>query len=383
MRDSLDLDALKQQIARMTAQAERDRRWTGYMTRAIIVMLIVSVVILGLNVFISLGSVSFFYALAGLMALLLLTFTAFLSFITWRNIRGYSQRVKHFAPAFVHRPNLRDMLWEMRTYIWLWAVLFGCIILIDQFLNIPWVATLLYIAPYLASYIIQRTYIWIYFGGLPRVNAALKLFPYSHKLLLARANFILNNHDTDGAIVILTRLLTSRTDYANPNVVLELLLYSEALAHQERFNEAVQLFEAAIQIQPTAAIAYGSLAETYLNQDIEYERAVALLDIALPLTNPKEIYAYPAEHAVYAHALAKTNHVLRAKASIGIAEAAIDKLPPANASACYRHLGQAYLALGDVDTAHLRLNRAIELDRDGVSGKLAQRVLEKLSQPTV
>ncbi|MBA3874016.1 MAG: hypothetical protein ABI970_15565 [Chloroflexota bacterium] len=381
MRDSLDLAALKEQITQSKARSERNKTWIRYIQIAVAIMIAMSFVITVLYTNLRLRDKSLLILVILILLPVLMAYIFYPMFVTWRNIREYSMRIMTYAPDFVYRPRAINMIWELRSHFWLCIVLVSAAILHEQILKSPLVAILLYMLPTILTYIYNRIMVWVYTGGLPRVNTALKVLPASHRLLYFRAIFIYQNQQFTDAEFIIRKMLASRTDYANPNVVVELLMLSECWMRQQRFEEVMAILEAAIKISPIASLTYADLAEWYLDHEVDAERAVDLLDIALANTPTKQVILYAAQQAISAQALALTGRTIRAKASINTALDAIDKMAAITASEVNRRIGYAYMALAETEAARSHFTRAVELDPNGLYGNLARQALDLLAAP--
>jgi tetratricopeptide (TPR) repeat protein len=382
MHDTLDLEALKKQIEQLKAESQRYRRWTRYFT-------IVGIVTLGASFFqsssddiLDLTSSNLLIAEIIIYLTLFVTLSLAPTVVMWHKIRRYSARIATHAPDFVHRPNVFEIIWELRTQIWISAALVFACIFYKEIIESPQSAILLY-APLAIVFTIDWSFTyWISKGDLPLINAALKAFPHSHRLLYFRVEKSLQNENVAEAETIILKLLSSRTDYGNPNVDTELFLLSECLTYQKRFDEVVPILEAVIKINPTATIGYASLADWYLDQGVDAERAVDLLDIAIANTAPKAIVLYALHHAMIAQSLALTGQFIRAKTSLEIGLGTLDKMPAVVAADTYRRAGYVYKALGETETARSHFNHAVELDPNGLYGDLARKALHSLTVTT-
>jgi hypothetical protein len=379
MHDSLDLEALTKQIAYLKARSERDKTRTRYIQIALIIMIVVIFVVAFLYETFPLRDKSLLILGIVIGLPVLAAYIFYPMFLAWRNLHEYSSRIITYAPDFVYRPRAINIIWELRSYFWLCIVVILTATTHEQLVASPLPTIVAYTLPITLAYIYKRFMAWIYNGGLPRVNIALKILPASHRLLYFRAIFTYQKQQFVEAETIFRNLLKSRTDYATPNVVLELLLLSEALAHQKRFEEVIPLLEAAIRISPVASLSYVDLAEWYLDHEVDAERAVELLDIALANTPSKQVVLYAAQQAIAAHALALTGRIIRARASLSTALGALDKMPAVTASEVNRRMGYAYQALGEIETARSHFNRAIELIPNDLYGDLARQALESLT----
>ena len=80
---------------------------------------------------------------------------------------------------------------------------------------------------------------------------------------------------------VFRRCLGRRLTAAGRSLVLVNLGY--VLLGEKRYEEARQVYEEAIRLRPEGAVAYSSLAEVYLQQAIEPEKALQLLDRGITL----------------------------------------------------------------------------------------------------
>ncbi len=382
MHDSLDLDALKKQIEQSKTQTDRYNRWLLYIRIGLVVLMVGTLGLVFLVDTFPFMDIQVLNVMIVILVVALVVHTVYPAVVAWRNLRQYSARIIAYAPPFVHRPSTYTVIWELRGFLWMCAVVVIVLIGHDYILNAPLIAIFLYILPIIVYLLNQRVMLWISKGGLPRINAAFKILPFSHRLQYFRVGVAYQNQDFVQMEAIVRKLLTTCTDYAFPNVMLELIVLGECLIHLERLEEVVPILEAAIKISPTASLSYVSLGEWYLDQEVDAERAVELLDIALANTLPKHTVLYAAQHAISAQALALTGHTIRARASIETALAALAKMPASTASQVNRRIGYAHKGLGEIEVARTHFNRAIELNPNGLSGKLARQALESLPVAT-
>jgi len=123
------------------------------------------------------------------------------------------------------------------------------------------------------------------------------------------------------------------------------------LIEQKDFNQAIDQFTKAIQMDPKDALAYYNRGLAYVAQS-EYQEAIADYTSALHL-NPKNALAY--YHRGIAH-----RHLKEFDRAIGDYTRAI-RLDPRLAVA-YRNRGHAFAAKGDADRARADYEEAVRLD---------------------
>lgn len=159
---------------------------------------------------------------------------------------------------------------------------------------------------------------------------------------------------------------------------------AEALMGQGRYREALQAYEGAQQIRPDRGSPYIGLAEVYLRQGIEPERALALAEQALACkqrtrwTRNVDRYMLGQMWADKAWALALLGRHAAAEEALDKAFAETDiKFLPMLAGLHYR-VGQIMLLRGERTGAAERFARARRIDPVGDYGQLAAQALAAL-----
>jgi predicted Zn-dependent protease len=140
------------------------------------------------------------------------------------------------------------------------------------------------------------------------------------------------------------------------------------LLGEKRYAEAQQVYEEAIRNRPNGAVAYSSLAEVYLQQGIEPQKALQLVDLGLKFKRASQTQAGVDQH-IFGYLLA--NHAW-ALFQLGRAEEAEESLKEARqfcnvhskpgAAGVQYHIARALLAGGlNADAAeHLRQVKQID-----------------------
>jgi tetratricopeptide (TPR) repeat protein len=149
--------------------------------------------------------------------------------------------------------------------------------------------------------------------------------------------------------------------------------------YQERYQEAIWAQDAAIEVQPERSLPYLGLAEVYLEQGGQAERALLLLDKALEKeqANPKESLL-PIIHAGRAWALAQMGQHKAADAALAQAWQAGDPAHKPRFAGLHITAGQTRLAQGQREQAIEHFQRAQELDPQSWNSQQAARELAKL-----
>ena len=122
-----------------------------------------------------------------------------------------------------------------------------------------------------------------YDRALKRVRLLRRLRPRSPLLLFLHGTVLLEGGRHTEAEELLRESLAEGQDSPShaeaQGSALENLGY--ALLEQQRYGEAVQAFEGSIEINPGSAGPYSGLAEAYLRQATDPERALELMEKAL------------------------------------------------------------------------------------------------------
>jgi tetratricopeptide (TPR) repeat protein len=144
---------------------------------------------------------------------------------------------------------------------------------------------------------------------------------------------------------------------------------------QQRYDQALQYFEAAVQIRPESSNTYASLADTYLYQGIQPERAMELIEHGVARLNKR----YPLQGAIggtRAWALALLGRETEARASL---EQALRQKPPMDAEFNFI-AGEVTRLLGNKTEAVSFFSRVLEIESQGMFRNRAERALHTMSE---
>jgi Tfp pilus assembly protein PilF len=148
------------------------------------------------------------------------------------------------------------------------------------------------------------------------------------------------------------------------------------------YDEALPLLETALRVLPSLGNAYDSLATLYLEQGILPERALELTQMALqraPLSPQKIVRGIQLATCACAYGL--TGQVDEAYAAVEEALTLVNEAPLS--AEIFRQAGWAMHAVGDIDTAYSYFQRAVELDPNGLFGRLSREALQYIAQEKV
>jgi tetratricopeptide (TPR) repeat protein len=175
--------------------------------------------------------------------------------------------------------------------------------------------------------------------------------------------------------------LVGETSVVHKSLVLVNLGYT--LLDESRYNEAKQALEEAIQLRPDGAVAYSTLAEVYLRQGIEPQKALDLLDKGIEhkrnsdrqLTIDLHILGYL--YANRAWALVLLGHPAQADEALDEARkySAVD-IKPGAAGVHYR-IGRVLLAERRNTEAAEEFRQAREIDPKGICATLSEAALRE------
>lgn len=376
MRDTLDLTVLKQQ----SQKHSETRRWVSMVMRygwlAIAVVWIIIFIIptqaeSELAYFLIRGTL-----LVGI-GLVILTLGALVvvAFRSQQHYAHHADRIKLYAPAFVARPSRYAYIQRL--------LLYGSLVLPMVLIAVS-TEQLVPVAAILAGFTIMRLLyrrflFWVVQGGLARVERFLPLFPRNRYLQDAKAAYLIQSlPQMEAAKKLLYELLSRPDNIDITRVGLRLNNLGYTLSMTGQYDEALPILEAAVRIAPDLGYPFDSLANWYLDQNLDPERALEFTELALQYTNEGLRDAFTIHQAVSARALALTERDTRAEVMIQQALEASPKIMPASAAEVHRQVGYARLAQGNRDAAVEHFQRAATLDPDGLFGTLAQRALNEL-----
>jgi tetratricopeptide (TPR) repeat protein len=145
---------------------------------------------------------------------------------------------------------------------------------------------------------------------------------------------------------------------------------------QERYSEAIDCFERAIELRPNLAGPYCGLAEAYLYQGLNAQRALDLVERALTLKadSVNELVDAFRKYellSVKAWALAAMGNHQEATQVIDKTLARADQKMLPTLASIYLRAGKVYLLGGDPSIARDHFQHASDIDPNGAYGKRA------------
>jgi tetratricopeptide (TPR) repeat protein len=219
-----------------------------------------------------------------------------------------------------------------------------------------------------------------YATAIQRLDAALKKQP-ENTMFLGLKSAILKYQGQFPAAEELARTLLAKEQEQKSDAEQRSLAFStlaEALRGQGRYDEAQKELERALELYPSRTGPYYELAEVYLYQGIEAQRAEELLLLAVERHQKRNFMMrwLEREDAMYIWGNLAWAHALqgeRAKSMAALEQAwkqADRGFRPAMAGLHYR-AGQMWRALGDKQQAREHFRHAQEFDAVGHYGMLA------------
>jgi tetratricopeptide (TPR) repeat protein len=374
MRDSLDLAELKEQIQKTKDAADERKNVSNIAGRGLVVVTIIFIPLIFVSEFFSADGDRFLNLVWYILALITLALIGWFGVLAYRQLKQLASRMTKYAPSFVIPPNHLAILGELRVYAWIFVVIAPSLFFIQQLFQF----ILVIFVPFLPLLLYRRFMYWVSKGGLPRIERMQRVFPNNSTLLHFQAISLLNIGQVVEAEHTFRALLSRKYHLSIGTIPLLLNNLGYCLTLVERYDEALPILEAAIRIDPSTSSSFDSLAQWYLQQNLDPERALELTEIAIANTKSELIDSIGVQHATSAHAAALTGRISRAKALLSQALQAIDKVQPSTAAEINRQVGYAYLAMGDEQAARTHFTRAVELDPNGLYGKLAQRAFYSL-----
>jgi tetratricopeptide (TPR) repeat protein len=149
------------------------------------------------------------------------------------------------------------------------------------------------------------------------------------------------------------------------------------LLGEKRYDEAQQVYEEAIRNRPNGAVAYSSLAEVYLQQGIQPEKALQLVDLGIKFKRASPIQAGVDQHilgylfANRAWALFLLGRTEEARESLEEARQFGNVQSKPGAAGVHYHIARALLAGGLNDEAARHLRQVKQIDPQGRYAALA------------
>jgi len=137
----------------------------------------------------------------------------------------------------------------------------------------------------------------------------------------------------------------------------------------KRYDEARETFEEAIRSRPNGAVAHSSLAEVYLQQGIELEKALQLVDLGIQFNDAKQAavdqHVFGYLFANRAWALFLLGRAEEARASLEEARPYASVAFKPGAAGVHYHMARALLAGGLNAEAAEHLRQARQVDPHG------------------
>jgi tetratricopeptide (TPR) repeat protein len=159
--------------------------------------------------------------------------------------------------------------------------------------------------------------------------------------------------------------------FSPPERGLFLVNLGYVLLGEKHYDEAQQVYEEAIRNRPNGAVAYSSLAEVYLQQGIEPQKALQLVDLGLKFKRASQKQAGVDQH-IFGYLLANRAWALFL---LGRAEEARESLEEARpfgniqskpgAAGVHYHIARALLAGGLNAEAAEHLRQVKQIDPQG------------------
>ena len=154
------------------------------------------------------------------------------------------------------------------------------------------------------------------------------------------------------------------------------------LLGEKRYDEARQVYEEAIRNRPNGAVAYSSLAEVYLEQGIEPERALQLADLGIKFKRASRAQTEVDQHifgylfANRAWALFLLGRAEEARESLDQAQAFTSVGIKPGAAGVHYHIARALAAGGQSAQAAEQFRQARQADPQGRYAALADAALK-------
>jgi tetratricopeptide (TPR) repeat protein len=377
MLDSLDLAALRQQVEENKAELKRGQNWARNLT-----IVLGGLFLFAIFALLTGGRASLQFRLSSLYLLscpiiFVVAGVGGSLYHSYRQNRIQRERLDKYAPDWVARPGFSLTL-NLFVIFCLSAV--GG--LIGAALRIPYIAIfmIIFLPVLLPSLIFNWAKSGTHQQRLQRSALILRFVPNSTLFLDFRAN-VLGQAGLLKESGEIYRLLLSNKRHTNNLRFVSLFLNNLAGISLviEDYNKVLPLLEASIHITPDFAGAYDTLAGYYLDEGIHPERALDLTDMAIEYSNKQIIESNMIHKATSARANALNGREARTNALLKEVFDNLKRLsPPAQAEA-YRQAGYARRAQGNEIEAQSFFNKAVQLDPDGLFGKLALKALESTS----
>jgi tetratricopeptide (TPR) repeat protein len=296
-------------------------------------------------------------------------------YVAYQQHQLFAKRLDQFAPAYIPRTRLWDMVRIVGMY-----TLLSLLILFAVVLDNVWIILVLGIIGVRLFWLAYNKLLqWTYAGGLIRTDQVLKFLPGNFYLQMNRGALLMSLGRLDESAQVFKELLTRKQRRNIYFIPLLLNNLGYCLLLMKRYAEALPLLEASIRIAPSLTHTYDTLAGWYLEQKADPERALELTEIALELNNPKDIASVAIQQATSGRALFMTGRDTRAEAMLEQALSVATHLPTIVKAEINRQVGYARLAQGNETAAVEHFQKAVALDPAGLYGKMAQEALETIN----
>jgi tetratricopeptide (TPR) repeat protein len=208
--------------------------------------------------------------------------------------------------------------------------------------------------------------------------------PRAPSWLFTQGTILLFEGHSDEAEPLLREALAEGLQWAPVQLLVTILNnLASAVAEQKRYEEALPLYEVAAEINPALDLPFLGVAELYLQQGINPERALKLLELARAnkLHNMKiDRHTWGTILACQAWALTLLNQPDQVLALLAQAlRETNQQFKPGLASLNYR-VGRVLSLRGDYDSAEQHLKQVTQLDPAGCRARDAAEALQEIDR---
>jgi len=374
LHDSLDLTALRDEIAAIHKRQQTQRQWENYYYVGLALSFFLSFFAPAENMFSS-PTLNL-----GQSVILITVFLYFIlrTIFKYQAYRQYIKRLDTHTPAFIPRVKRAESIPVFAQWVAQWVALFVFALgLMVSALLIPALIVVVSLI-LLRSIAYRRVLAWAYKGGIPRIERLLRFFSNNPFLAGYKAALQIAENRLDDSANAYRDLLARKRHRDLNSIPYWLNNLGVALMYNDQFAEALPYLESAAHIVPTLGNVYDGLAVWYLEQGLDVERALTFGELALELSAPKAESDSPVEKATCARALALTGRETQAEVMIEQAVCGAPDQEVAARAEIHQQIGHARLAQGNREAAVKHFERAVEIDPDGLFGKLSQRALDSL-----
>jgi len=244
----------------------------------------------------------------------------------------------------------------------------------------------------------QRLLLGDYVGAIVRADNELRWLPRSRDFHFTRGTTLLlawRLNEAEQALrtsieVNPLDMLGGRSSPLRPNLAplaAALGNLGHTLLALGRWREATATFECTVTLVPAAIDSIEGLASALLRQNLEPRRALGRIDQALELARTAVQIPDGLKHTISylqadrAQALAMLENFTEASVSLELADVEVTDSVPFQAGILWRR-GQALSLMSGADEAATEFARAIEIDPNGLYGKLAANALKACRRPS-